>query len=163
MVFLWAASSGNVLSDTSVRPAKIQISLRIRAVWSESSLDAFWIAKDAKFLHVHNEDTDQTVRMHRLILDFVGCTCQKVRFLTLRTQMYLFISNAILFFFFFLFFIFYFLVNLVTKDPNGVWNVLSYSLDLWSRHYGWFKRSLSVVLKHGRNVSFRLVVQCILD
>ena len=29
------------------RPAKIQIRLRIRAVWSESSLDAFWIAKDA--------------------------------------------------------------------------------------------------------------------
>ena len=34
-----------------VRPAKIQISLRIRAVWSESSLSAFWIAKDAKFVH----------------------------------------------------------------------------------------------------------------
>ena len=33
-----------------VRPAKIQINLRIRAVWSESPLPAFWIAKDAKFL-----------------------------------------------------------------------------------------------------------------
>ena len=32
-----------------MRPAKIQISLRIRAVWSESSLDAFWTAKEAKF------------------------------------------------------------------------------------------------------------------
>ena len=31
----------------NVRPAKIQIRLRIRAVWSESSLGAFWIAKDA--------------------------------------------------------------------------------------------------------------------
>ena len=40
-----------------VRPAKIQISLRIRAVWSESSLCAFWIAKD----------TDQTTRVHRLL------------------------------------------------------------------------------------------------
>ena len=30
-----------------VRIAKIQISLRIRAVWSESSLGAFWIIKDA--------------------------------------------------------------------------------------------------------------------
>ena len=29
-----------------VRPVKIQIRLRIRAVWSESSLDAYWIAKD---------------------------------------------------------------------------------------------------------------------
>ena len=28
-----------------MRPAKIQISLRIRAVWSESSLGEFWIAK----------------------------------------------------------------------------------------------------------------------
>ena len=33
------------------RPAKFQISLRIRAVWSESSLGAFWIANDAWFLH----------------------------------------------------------------------------------------------------------------
>ena len=30
-----------------VRPAMIQISLRIRAVWSESSLGIFWIAKGA--------------------------------------------------------------------------------------------------------------------
>ena len=36
-----------------VRPVKIQASLRIRAVWPESSL--VWIAKDAKFLHVNNE------------------------------------------------------------------------------------------------------------
>ena len=39
-----------------VRPAKIQISLRIRAVWSESSLGAFWIVKDAKFLHAAQAD-----------------------------------------------------------------------------------------------------------
>ena len=42
-----------------VRPAKIQIRLRIRAVWSESSLGAFWIAEDAKFLHADNEGSDQ--------------------------------------------------------------------------------------------------------
>ena len=30
---------------------------------SESSLGAFWISKDAKFLLVDNEDSDQTVRM----------------------------------------------------------------------------------------------------
>ena len=40
---------------TSVHPAKIQISLRIRAVWSESSLGALWITKDAKCLHADNE------------------------------------------------------------------------------------------------------------
>ena len=42
-----------------MRPAKFQISLRIRAVWSESSLDAFWIGKDAKFIYEDNEDTDK--------------------------------------------------------------------------------------------------------
>ena len=36
--------------------SEIQISLRIRAVWSKYSLGAFGIAKDAKFLHVDNED-----------------------------------------------------------------------------------------------------------
>ena len=41
-----------------VRPAKIQISLRIRAVWSESSLSAYWIVQDAKLHHTDNEDFD---------------------------------------------------------------------------------------------------------
>ena len=51
----------------SVRPAKIQISLRIRAVWSESSLGAYRIEKGTEFLHAGNEDSDQTARMRRLI------------------------------------------------------------------------------------------------
>ena len=59
---------------------KIQISLRICAVWSESSLCAFWIGKGAKFLHVNNEDLDQTARMRRLIWVFVGVHFQTVRF-----------------------------------------------------------------------------------
>ena len=67
-----------------VRPAKIQISLRIRAVWSESSLGVFWIAKDANFLHADHEDSDQTARMRRLIWVFFVRTCQDVRFLTFR-------------------------------------------------------------------------------
>ena len=32
-----------------------RVSDQSRKVWSESSLDVFWIAKDAKFLHVDNE------------------------------------------------------------------------------------------------------------
>ena len=40
----------------NVGPAKIQISLRICAVWSKSSLGTFWIAKDAKLLHADNEN-----------------------------------------------------------------------------------------------------------
>ena len=66
----------------NVRRAKIQTSLRIRAVWSESSLGTFWIANDAKFVHKDNEDTGQTVRMRRVIWVFVGRSCLKVRFLT---------------------------------------------------------------------------------
>ena len=54
-------------NKTSVRPAKTQISLSIRPVWSESSLCAQWVAKDPRFLHADSEDSDQTGRMPRLI------------------------------------------------------------------------------------------------
>ena len=30
-----------------------------RKLWSESSVGAFWIAKDAVFLHANNEESDQ--------------------------------------------------------------------------------------------------------
>ena len=40
----------------TVRPAKTQINLGIRPVWSESSLCAQWVAKDTSFLHVDSED-----------------------------------------------------------------------------------------------------------
>ena len=64
-------------------PEKLQIYLRIRTVWSETFLRLFWTAKDAKVLHASNEDSDQTARVRRLILVFVGRTCPKVSFLTL--------------------------------------------------------------------------------
>ena len=79
-----AASSENVPGHA--RRVKIQISLCIRTVWSESSLGVFWIVNDSKFLHADNEDSDQTARMRRLIWVFVGCTCQKVGFRTLRLE-----------------------------------------------------------------------------
>ena len=66
-----------------VRPAKIQIRLRYRIVWSESSLGAFLIAKDQKSLNADKEGCDQTDKMRRLIWVFVGRTCQTVRFRTL--------------------------------------------------------------------------------
>ena len=34
---------------------------------SEPSKGIIWIAKDTKFIHADNEDTDQTARMRRLI------------------------------------------------------------------------------------------------
>ena len=72
-----------------MHPAKIQISLRIRAVWSEFSLCAVSKAKDTKFLHADNADSDQTARTRRLIWVFVRRTCKKGRFLNLRLQMIL--------------------------------------------------------------------------
>ena len=47
----------------AVHPAKTQISLGIRLVWSESSLCAQWVAKDPRFLHADSEDSDQTGRI----------------------------------------------------------------------------------------------------
>ena len=57
-----------------MRPAKTQISLGIRPVWSEFLLCAQWVAKDPSFLHADGEDSDQTGRMPRLIRVFAGRT-----------------------------------------------------------------------------------------
>ena len=55
-----------------VRPAKTQISLGIRPVWSESSLSA-WRKFGSLATHwAHSEDSDQTGRMPRLIWVFAG-------------------------------------------------------------------------------------------
>ena len=62
----------------NMRPAKIQFSLHIHAIWSESSLGAFWTAKDTRFLNTMNEDFDQTAGMRMLISVFVVRTCQQV-------------------------------------------------------------------------------------
>ena len=64
------------------RPAKTQISLDIRPVWSQSSLCAQWVAKDPSFLHVDSEDSEQTERMPRLLWVFAGRTCHSVGFVT---------------------------------------------------------------------------------
>ena len=40
-----------------MRPAKTQISLGIRPVWSESSLCTHWVAKDPRFLHADSKDS----------------------------------------------------------------------------------------------------------
>ena len=67
-----------------VRPAKTQISLGIRPVWSESSLSA-WRKLGSLATHwAHSEDSDQTGRMPRLIWVFAGRTCQVVGFVTRR-------------------------------------------------------------------------------
>ena len=60
-----------------MRPAKIPISLRICAVWSESSLCAVWIVTGAMFLQWVDRYTDQIARRHRMIWGFVWRACQK--------------------------------------------------------------------------------------
>ena len=58
----------------TLRPAKTQISLGIRPVWSEPSLCAQWVAKGPSFLHADSKDSDQTGRMPRMIWVFAGRT-----------------------------------------------------------------------------------------
>ena len=62
------------INKISVRPAKTQISLGIRPVWSESALCAQWVAKDPSFLHADSKESDQTGWMPRLIWVFAGRT-----------------------------------------------------------------------------------------
>ena len=58
-------------------PAKTQISLGIRPVWSESSLCALCVATVPMLLHADSEYSDQTARMRRLICVFVVRICHK--------------------------------------------------------------------------------------
>ena len=72
------------LTKWHVRPAKTQISLGIRPVWSESSLSA-WRKLGSLATHwAHSEDSDQTGRMPRLIWVFAGRTVNFVGFVMRR-------------------------------------------------------------------------------
>ena len=63
-----------------VRPAKTQISLGIRPIWSESSLSAWRKLGSLATYWAHSEDSDQIGRMHRLIWAFAGRTRHYVGF-----------------------------------------------------------------------------------
>ena len=54
-----------------MRPRKTHVSMCIHAVRPESSLGAFWHAKDAKILHADNEDAVKTAWMRRQNVVFV--------------------------------------------------------------------------------------------
>ena len=58
----------------SVHPAKTQISLGIRHVWSESSLCAQWVAKDPRFLHADSEDSWVFARCTLILLVLSCCS-----------------------------------------------------------------------------------------
>ena len=70
----WNAPQHDKTNKMCVHPAKTQISLGIRPVWSESSLCAQWVAKDPRFLPADSDGSDQTGRMPRLIWGFAGRT-----------------------------------------------------------------------------------------
>ena len=64
----WPVHPAKTQISLGIRPvwsvsAKTQISLGIRPVWSESSLCTQWVAKDPSFLHADSKDSDQTGRM----------------------------------------------------------------------------------------------------
>ena len=77
-----------------VRPAKIQTSLRIRVVLSESLLGAFWIAKDAK--------------MNVMMTDFYPAAKDLSVFLVFFFFFFLFFFLFFFVFFFFCFFVCFF-------------------------------------------------------
>ena len=61
-------------NNVAVRPAKTQISLGIRPVWSESSRSEYRKLGSVATHWAHSEDSDQTGRMPRLIWVFAGRT-----------------------------------------------------------------------------------------
>ena len=61
-------------NNVVVRPAKTQVSLGIRPVWTESSLSACRKLGSLVTHLAHSEDSDQTWRMPRLICVFAGRT-----------------------------------------------------------------------------------------
>ena len=65
-----------VWSDDSDQPAHSR-----SLIWIVT--EHVWTAKDAKFLYVENEESDQTARTDILIRAFIERTCPKVRFHTL--------------------------------------------------------------------------------
>ena len=75
-----------------VRPAKTQISLGIRPVWSESSLCAQCIAKDPSFLHADSEDwSDWADAQADLSLrwghsHFVGFVMRQLKYTCMKVQ-----------------------------------------------------------------------------
>ena len=62
------------LTKWFVRPAKTQISLGIRSVWSEPSLTAWRKLRSLATHWAHSEDSDQIGRMPKLIWVFAGRT-----------------------------------------------------------------------------------------
>ena len=105
-----------------VRPAKTQISLGIRPVWSESLLSACRKLGSLATHWTHSEDSDQTGWMSRLIWVFAGRTCHFVAFITLR--LILFLHNACQ-----LLLCWHWYINLFGWKKNSFW--LCFKFRVW--------------------------------
>ena len=79
-------SNGRRRTFLHMHRTKTQISLRIRTVWSESSLSAWRNFTSLAIQNAHSEDSDQTTRMRRLIWIFTGRSCSEGRFSDVATR-----------------------------------------------------------------------------
>ena len=79
-----------------LRPAKTQISLGIRPVWSESSLSTWRKLRSLATHWGHSEGSDQTGRMPRLIWVFAGRTCHFVGFVMRWLTLQYYCLNAVM-------------------------------------------------------------------
>ena len=77
---IWYEPPHDKTNRMILRPAKTQISLGIRPVWSEFSLCVQWVAKDPIVPYADSEDSDQTGRMPRLVWIIAGRLCHFVVF-----------------------------------------------------------------------------------
>ena len=57
---------------------------RLRSAWAQRRLRSTWVAEDPMFLHADSEDSDQNVRMPRLIWVFTGRKSHFVGFVMRR-------------------------------------------------------------------------------
>ena len=81
-------------TEWHVRPAKTQISLDIRLVWSESSLPVRRKLGSLATHWAHSEDSDQTGRMYRLIWIFAGRTGNFLGFVMRRLILHPLLFNS---------------------------------------------------------------------
>ena len=78
----------NKLKTRMCAPAKIQITMRIRVVWSEFSSSTFWIAVEANFLREDKLDSAQTVRLIWKLKSKFGFVCFLVLFVSRKIAVY---------------------------------------------------------------------------
>ena len=106
----------------TVRPAKTQISPRIRAVWSEFSLCAQWVNKGPSLVYADSEASDQTAGMPRLWV-FAGRICHFVGFVMRRL-----------------------ISHIIQTSKSHAWISLSWAWDSWGYKTFIYFRSIATEL-----------------